>query len=106
MSFSSLKLNLHPRLKYTAMIEENDQLPFLDILAVRTPVGYFPSVYRKPIFSELYLTFHCPSKIKLSETMIGTIVGKGCFTLCSTPPHFFASIKSSVIPVRKKKKFK
>lgn len=49
--------NLHPFLKYTMEIEENNQLPFLDVPVGSTPVGFLTSVYRKPTFSGLYLTW-------------------------------------------------
>ncbi|CAM9317636.1 unnamed protein product [Heterosigma akashiwo] len=64
------KLNdIHPKIKWEAVFEENGQLPFLDVLVVRNEDGSFTTtVYRKPTHSDRYLhwTSNHPVKDKLS----------------------------------------
>ena len=58
----------HPKIKCEAVLEENGQLPFLDVLVVRNEDGSFTTtVYRKPTHSDRYLhwTSNHPVKDKL-----------------------------------------
>ena len=42
------------------MVQEQDnKLPFLDVLVTRTEQGFRPSVYCKPTFTGQYLIFNC-----------------------------------------------
>ena len=43
--------NLHPALQFTFEKEENDSLPFLDVLVEKSNTGFLTSVYRKPTFT-------------------------------------------------------
>ena len=38
--------------------EENDELPFLDILLIKSDFHLLFSIYRKPTHSKRYLNFH------------------------------------------------
>ena len=42
---------LHPNIKYTIEHEQDNQLPFLDILIKRTEQGFTTNVYRKKTFT-------------------------------------------------------
>ena len=50
--------NLHKNIKFTVEFEENDHLPFLDVLVTRNSDGNIEtSVYRKKSFSGLYIKY-------------------------------------------------
>ena len=51
------KLNdLHPSLSFTMEKENNNKLPFLDVLVEKCEFSFLTSVYRKPTFTGLYLS--------------------------------------------------
>ena len=53
------KLNkLHSSLRFTMREENNGELPFLDVLVERRDSSLLASVYRKPTFTGLYLSWH------------------------------------------------
>ena len=60
--------NMHPSLQFTVELEENNQLPFLDILIEKSDNHFITSVYRKPTFSGLYQRWDsfCSEKTKRS----------------------------------------
>ena len=45
---------LHPALQFTFEKEENNSLPFLDVLVEKSGAGFLTCVYYKPTFSGLY----------------------------------------------------
>ena len=59
---------LHTALHFTFEKEENNSLPFLDVLVEKSDTGFLTSVYRKPTFSGLYTRWSsfCPKKRKIS----------------------------------------
>ena len=48
----------HENMSFTYEIENNDKLPFLDILVTREDKEFTTNIYRKPTFSGLYTNFH------------------------------------------------
>ena len=63
------KLNqLHSSLTFTMEEENNGQLAFLDVLVERRDSSFLISVYRKPTFTVLYLSWHslAPKSKKLN----------------------------------------
>jgi hypothetical protein len=49
--------SLHPTIKWSKQIEENGQMPYLDILIIKTPSRTETTVYRKPSHSDRYTHF-------------------------------------------------
>ena len=47
-----------PSIQFTMEKEQDNKLSFLDILITRTEHGFSTTVYRKPTFTEQYLSFH------------------------------------------------
>ena len=43
---------------FTYEVENNDKLPFLDILVIREDNEFTTNIYSKPTFSGLYTNFH------------------------------------------------
>ena len=56
LSFFHCLNDLHPSLTF-AMDKENDKLPFLDVLVERRSFAFVTSIYRKPTFTSLYLSW-------------------------------------------------
>ena len=48
----------HKNMSFTYEVENDDKLPFLDILVTREENKYTTNIYRKPTFSGLYTNFH------------------------------------------------
>ena len=59
---------LHTALHFSFEKEENNSLPFLDVLVEKSDTGFLTSVYRKPTFSGLYTRWSsfCPKQRKIS----------------------------------------
>ena len=66
--------SLHPALQFTFEKEENDSLPFLDVLVEKSNTGFLTSVYRKPTFTGQYIRWNsfCPKqrKVNLVKTLV------------------------------------
>ena len=53
--------SIHPRIEFTLELEQNNQLPFLDVLVIKTQDGRLEhTVYRKPTHTNRYLNAECP----------------------------------------------
>ena len=65
---------MHSALKFTFEKEENDQLPFLDVLVEKSNEGFLTSVFRKPTFTGQYFCWDSfgptKHKINLIETLV------------------------------------
>ena len=57
LSFFQLLNDLHPSLTFTMDEEKNNPLPFLDVLVKRCSFAFVTSIYRKPTFTGLYLSW-------------------------------------------------
>ena len=68
--FLEILNNLHPALKFTCEHENEDQLPYLDVLVEKNTANrsISTSVYRKPTFTGLYNTWDsfCATKYKIN----------------------------------------
>ena len=55
---------MHPSLQFTLEKESNSTLPFFNILVYKEASCFLMSVYRKPIFTGLYIRWDsfCPKK--------------------------------------------
>ena len=49
---------IHEKMSFTYEVENNDKLPFLDILVTREDKEFTTNIYRQPTFSGLYSSFH------------------------------------------------
>ena len=60
--------NLHPSLKFTCEHEQQGKSPYLDVLVERSHAETLTSVYRKPTFTGLYITWDsfCARKYKIN----------------------------------------
>ena len=73
MLYLSKRLNnLHPALQFTFEKEENDSLPFSDVLVEKCNTGFLTSVYRKHTFTGQYIRWNpfCPKQRKTSQSLV------------------------------------
>ena len=56
--FFNILNELHSSLTFTMEEENNNKLPFLDVLVERCDSSFLTSVYRKPTLTGLYLSWH------------------------------------------------
>ena len=76
-------LNLmHSALKFTFEKEENDQLPFLDVLMEKSNVEFLTSVFRKPTFTGQYFRWDSFGPTKRKANLIETLVHRALM-ICS-----------------------
>ena len=74
--------NKHPNIKFTMETERDGQLAFLDV-NVRKSLGKFEtSVYRKPTFTGLGLSFFSFSSFKFKKSAIITLLYRA-YRICS-----------------------
>ena len=77
------KLNcLYPSLRFTFEKEKGKYLPFLDVYAERTDVGFETSVYQKPTFTGQYLRWESFSPLKRKISLISTLAHRALM-ICS-----------------------
>ena len=55
---------MQPSVQLTMEKEQDDKLPFLDVLVARAQQGFRSTVYRKPTFTRQYLNSHLPYNVK------------------------------------------
>ena len=61
------KLNsLHSMISFTREIEENNELPFLDILIMKNNINFQTTIYRKTTFTGQYLNYRFAAIVKKS----------------------------------------
>jgi hypothetical protein len=64
-------LHLHPKLKFTAEMEMNNTINYLDITIHTTPSNWRTSIYRKPTFTDTTPLSHtCPSTPFNTSTLL------------------------------------
>ena len=65
---------MHSALKFTFEKEENNQLPFLNILVENSNDGFLTSVFRKPTFTGQYFRCYSFGPTKRKTNVIETLV--------------------------------
>ena len=73
----------HRNISFTMEVENNKQLPFLDVLITKCDNSFSTTVYRKPTFSGLGISYFsfCYNKFKLNS--IKSLVSRA-YSLCSS----------------------
>ena len=75
--------NKHSNIKFTSEIEQNNSLPFLDILINKTDRGFTSSVYRKPTFTGLTMNFNSFTPFLYKINLIRTLIHRA-YNICSS----------------------
>ena len=73
---------MHSALKFTFETEENDQLPFLDVVVEKSNEGFLTSVFRKPTFTGQYFRWDSFGPTKRKTNLIETLVHRALI-ICS-----------------------
>ena len=72
--FLSYLNSKHPNIKFTIKIENENKLPFLDVLNIFSDIRFLTIVFRKTTFTELFLNFTSFTplcyKIALTKTFL------------------------------------
>ena len=76
--------NCHANIKFTVEFEENNTIPFLDILIKRCNHTFSTSIYRKKTFTGLYTKWDSFTPRKYKVNLIRTLTFR-CFRICSSP---------------------
>ena len=72
----------HANIKFTFEIENDNSIPFLDIMITKTPTGLATNVYRKPTHTDqgLHWFSFCPNLYKINS--IKTLLNRA-YSICS-----------------------
>ena len=81
-SFLDALNSMHSALKFTFEKEENDRLPFLDVLVEKSNEGFLTSVFRKPTFTGQYFRWDSFGPTKRKTNLIETLVHRALM-ICS-----------------------
>ena len=81
----------HPNIKFTHELEEDNSLPFLDILATHVENGFATNLYRKKTFTCLYTHFDSLSPIQYKINLISVLIYRA-FQICSSYMAFHSQI--------------
>ena len=73
----------HPNISFTMEVEQNNKIPFLDVLISRDNNKFNSRIYRKPAFSGMGLSYfsHCVRKFKLIS--IKSLISRA-YVICSS----------------------
>lgn len=66
----------HPRLKFTYEIEDNGQIPFLDLLLIRREDKIITDWYRKPTWSGRYLNYYSHNPLTQKRGVVFMMVDR------------------------------
>ncbi|CAF0905513.1 unnamed protein product [Didymodactylos carnosus] len=78
--------NWHANIKFTLEMEKNGELPFLDVLIIRSKNKYETTVYRKPTNTDLYMQFDSNQSRQYKLGLIKTLTIR-ILRICSTNEH-------------------
>ena len=84
--------NLHPSIKFTLEAEEDNTLPFLDVLVQRNGDEFLTSIYRKTTFTGQYVNYNSFCSEKRKVNLIGTLCDRAV-RICS-PVKLDAELKT------------
>ena len=73
----------HPNIQFTSELEQNNSLPFLDVLINKTNNSFSSSVYRKPTFTGLSMNFNSFTPFLYKINLIKTLIHRA-YSICST----------------------
>ena len=91
MCFFRYMNSKHPNISFTYETEEDEKIPFLDILVCRSNGQFNTSIYRKSTFSGVYLHFCSFMPIEYKLGLISTLLHR-CYTLVSSYEIFHLEV--------------
>jgi len=81
----------HPNIEFTQELEENNSLPFLDILVTHVENGFTSNLYRKKTFTGLYTHFDSLLPLQYKINLISVLIYRA-FHICSSYKAFHSQI--------------
>ena len=91
MCFFQYMNKKHPNISFTYEIEQDNSIPFLDILVSRSCGHFDTSIYRKSTFSGVYLHFCSFMPLEYKFGLIRTLLHR-CFALVSSYEIFHLEV--------------
>ena len=82
----------HTNITFTAEIERDGKLPFLDIDISRSESKFATSVYRKPTFTGLFTNFHSFIPNTHKQNLVSCLIHR-IFNLCSSYENFHTQLE-------------
>ncbi|XP_068691626.1 uncharacterized protein [Montipora foliosa] len=84
LSFLRYLNGRHNNIKFTIEFDQNDEIPFLDILMKRNRDSFSTSVYRKKTFTGFYTKWDSFTPRKYKINLVRTLAYR-CIRICSSP---------------------
>ena len=81
----------HPNIKFTVEFENDNSIPFLDVLVTRDDTGFSTSLYRKKTYTGLYSNFDSLAPDKYKANLISVLILRA-FQICSSYVSFHQEI--------------
>ena len=75
-------ISLHEKICFTREVEENNQLPFLDIMIIKDKTKFLTKIYRKTTFTGQYLNYQSFCSKKRKVNLIKTLYHRA-YKICS-----------------------
>ena len=82
----------HANITFTAEIERDGKLPFLDIDTCRSESKFATSIYRKPTFTGLFTNFHSFIPNTHKQNLVSCLIHR-IFNLCSSYENFHTQLE-------------
>ena len=73
----------HPNIKFTFVVEKNNNFSFLEVKICRENNKFTTSVFMKPTFSRVFINFDSFVPISLKHGLVNTLIFR-CFKICSS----------------------
>ena len=91
--FFSYLNKIHPNIKFTQEVEENNSLPFPDVLLIRNQEGLIDTtLYRKPTFYGLYTKWTSFISKQVKINLISCLLNRA-WNICSTTDLFHKEVE-------------
>ena len=85
-------LHWHPNIKFTIELEENQEIPFLNVLIKRHQNAFSTTLHRKKTFTALYTKWDLFTPRRYKINLLRTLTYR-CFQICSSlsllKPHIY-----------------
>ena len=81
----------HDSITFTEELENNNKLPFLDVLVTRTDDGFVTDLYRKNTFSGVFTNFFSFLPIQFKASLVSTLLFR-CQQLTSSSQKFHEEV--------------
>ena len=85
--------SIHPKIKFTKELENNNQLPFLDIHITKTSKGIETRIFRKKTFTGSYIKWDSYVPPQYKHNLVSTLLDRA-FKLCNSYQRMHEEFKT------------